>query len=57
MAKKKAKRIGLFDMLMMIMAAVGLVLAVVGICIPFFTMNTTVLKMSRISGFSTIMRR
>ena len=51
MAKKKAKRIGLFDMLMMIMAAVGLVLAVVGICIPFFTMNTTVLNGENVTNF------
>lgn len=41
MAKKKAKKIGLSDQLMMLMAAVGLVLAVVGICIPFFTQVTT----------------
>lgn len=39
MAKKKAKKIGLFDGLMMLMALVGLVLAVVGICIPFFQLN------------------
>ena len=38
MAKKKNK-IGLFDLLMMLMALVGLVLAVVGICIPFFRLN------------------
>lgn len=37
MAKKKAKKVGLFDLLMMLMAAVGLILAVVGICVPFFT--------------------
>lgn len=41
MAKKKAKKIGLFDLLMILMAAVGLVLAVVGICVPFFTQTTS----------------
>ena len=39
MAKKKANKIGLFDLLMMLMALVGLALAVVGICIPFFQLN------------------
>ena len=37
MAKKKKAKIGLTDLLMMIMALVGLVLAVVGICVPFFS--------------------
>ena len=39
MAKKMANKIGLFDLLMMLMALVGLALAVVGICIPFFQLN------------------
>ena len=51
MAKKKAKKIGLFDGLMMLMALVGLVLAVVGICIPFFTKNTTVLNGEKVTNF------
>ena len=37
MAKKKKTKIGFSDLLMMIMALVGLVLAVVGICVPFFS--------------------
>ncbi len=37
MAKKKKTKIGFSDLLMMIMAFVGLVLAVVGICVPFFS--------------------
>lgn len=43
MAKKKKTKIGLFDLLMMIMALVGLVLAVVGMFIPFFSQVTEVL--------------
>lgn len=42
MAKKKNK-IGLFDLIMMIIALVGLVLAVVGMFIPFFSQVTEVL--------------
>ncbi len=38
--KKKAKKIGLFDLIMMLAALVGLVLAIVGICIPFFARTT-----------------
>ena len=38
--KKKAKKIGLFDLIMMLAALVGLVLAIVGICIPFFAQMT-----------------
>ena len=40
MAKKKSKKVGLFDLIMMLASAVGLVLAVVGICIPFFAQTT-----------------
>ena len=43
MAKKKKTKIGLFDLLMMIMALVGLVLAVVGMFIPFFSQVTELL--------------
>lgn len=37
MAKKKAKKLGLFGLIFLIASVVGLILAVVGICIDFFT--------------------
>ena len=36
----KAKKVGLLDLIKMIAAAVGLVLAVVGLCVPFFAQVT-----------------
>ncbi len=40
MAKKKGNKIGLFDLIMILAALVGVVLAVVGICVPFFQQVT-----------------
>ena len=37
----KAKKVGLLDLIKMVAAAVGLVLAVVGLCVPFFAQVTT----------------
>ena len=37
---KKAKKVGLFDIIMIIASAIGLVLAVIGLCIPFFSQVT-----------------
>lgn len=37
---KKAKKVGLFDIIMMLASTVGLVLAVIGLCIPFFSQVT-----------------
>ena len=39
MAKKKAKKLGLFGLIFMLASIVGLVLAVVGLCIDFFTVS------------------
>lgn len=44
MAKKKAKKLGLFGLIFMILSVVGLIVAVVGLCIPFFEQVTTVLN-------------
>ena len=37
---KKAKKVGLFDIIMLLASAVGLVLAVIGLCVPFFAQVT-----------------
>ena len=37
MAKKKAKKLGLFGLIFLLASVVGLILAVVGVCIDFFT--------------------
>lgn len=37
---KKAKKVGLFDIIMIIASAIGLVLAVIGLCVPFFAQVT-----------------
>ena len=42
MAKKKAKKLGLFGLIFMLASIVGLVLAVVGLCIDFFESSITI---------------
>ena len=49
MAKKKAK-LGLFGIIMLAVAAVGVVLAVVGLCIDWFTSTVEVLGKSTSEG-------
>lgn len=41
MAKKKTKKLGLFGLIFLLAALVGLVLAVVGLCIDFFESSVT----------------
>ena len=43
MAKKKAKKLGLFGLIFLLASVVGLILAVVGICIDFFVSSGTAL--------------
>ena len=50
MAKKKAKKLGLFGLIFMLVSIVGLVLAVVGLCIDFFESSITAIGETRSSG-------
>lgn len=50
MAKKKAKKLGLFGLIFMIASVVGLILAVVGLCIDFFEYSGTAFGATSASG-------
>ncbi len=50
MAKKKAKKLGLFGLIFMIASVVGLILAVVGLCVDFFESSLTVVGETRSEG-------